>query len=412
MFVSLRRVVYQVQEMERAKQWYRGVLGKDPAVDMPFAVHFTVGDTGLTLAPLPPNVRNTGEGAIAYWEVADIDEEYRRLIDAGASPHTEVADVFGFRRGAVVDPFGNVIGLLGKAIDRSSRTVEEEPSGTALAVASLRAFAAMDEREEIRGRDTIAEVFLTEDRRRMAREADGRAWALKNAVPLGLYEYLIARTAYFDHAVEQALRENVPQMVFLGAGYDSRPYRFRELVRETRMFEVDALPTQKRKRTLLEKAGIPAPPGLSYVPIHFEKDSLEETLTQAGYDPRQRCLFLWEGVIYYLTAEAVDATLRFIRDRSAQGSSVVFDYLGTAAQASDSHISTELRDAMRANAPAEPIRFRIEKGEIGPFLSKRGYRLADHLTAQEMQKKYLTLRDGSSAGKVAEHMSLATAVTL
>jgi hypothetical protein len=95
-----------------------------------------------------------------------------------------------------------VIGLLGKAVDRSSKTVGEEPSGTALAVASLRAFAAAEEREEIRGKDTLAAIFLTEDRQRMVRDAAGRAWALKNAVPLGLYEYLIARTAYFDGAVE------------------------------------------------------------------------------------------------------------------------------------------------------------------------------------------------------------------
>ncbi len=29
--------------------------------------------------------------------------------------------------------------------------------------------------------------------------------------------------AFFDHIVKSALRENIPQIVFLGAGYDSRP---------------------------------------------------------------------------------------------------------------------------------------------------------------------------------------------
>jgi catechol-2,3-dioxygenase len=75
MFLSLKRAVYKVKDMERATQWYRGVLGKGPVVDMPFAVHFTVGDTGLTLTPLAPNDRNTAESTVAYWEVTDIDEE-------------------------------------------------------------------------------------------------------------------------------------------------------------------------------------------------------------------------------------------------------------------------------------------------------------------------------------------------
>jgi len=59
-----------------------------------------------------------------------------------------------------------------------------------------------------------------------------------------MYEYLIARTAFFDDIVEQALRENIPQIVFLGAGYDSRPYRFKDLIKETSIFELDIHTTQ------------------------------------------------------------------------------------------------------------------------------------------------------------------------
>jgi hypothetical protein len=34
------------------------------------------------------------------------------------------------------------------------------------------------------------------------------------------------------------------------------------------------------------------------------------------------------------------------------------------------------------------------------FLSERGYEIIDHLGPREMERKYLTLRDGSSAGKL------------
>lgn len=57
----------------------------------------------------------------------------------------------------------------------------------------------------------------------------------------------------------QALRENLPQVVFLGAGYDSRPYRFQDLLRNTRIFELDIASTQQRKRQVLERAGVAIP---------------------------------------------------------------------------------------------------------------------------------------------------------
>ena len=41
------------------------------------------------------------------------------------------------------------------------------------------------------------------------------------------------------------------------------------------------------------------------------------------------------------------------------------------------------------------------------FLSKRGYWLVEHSAAQAMDKTILTLRDGSSAGRVLIHMPLA-----
>jgi len=42
----------------------------------------------------------------------------------------------------------------------------------------------------------------------------------------GLNEYIIARTAFFDGLFLDALKDKFPQIVLLGAGYDSRAYRF------------------------------------------------------------------------------------------------------------------------------------------------------------------------------------------
>jgi methyltransferase (TIGR00027 family) len=281
----------------------------------------------------------------------------------------------------------------------NQRSVEHQPSETAMATATMRALAAHDDREEIRGRDYLAEIFLTPDRKRPLQDPAARAWVMKNKITPGAYEFMLARTAFLDQAVEQALRDNIPQIVFLGAGYDSRPFRFQNLIQGTRIFELDAQPTQQRKQELLRQANLPIPPELVFVPINFDTDDLNDTLTRAGYCRDERTLFVWEGVTYYLSPQAVDGILSFIRANSPPGSSLCFDYAALSREALNEDGSRKMRERLKTDHPGEPTRFGIPEGGLEAFLSARGYVIIEHLTPGEMEAKYLTLRDGSSAGR-------------
>jgi methyltransferase (TIGR00027 family) len=125
----------------------------------------------------------------------------------------------------------------------TDKSVQHQPSETAMATATMRAIATRDEREEIRGPDNLAELFLSEARLAPLRDTTVRQWVLKNKTAPGAYEFMIARTTFFDNVVKEALLHHLPQIVLLGAGYDSRPYRFRELAGGTHIFELDAAPT-------------------------------------------------------------------------------------------------------------------------------------------------------------------------
>ena len=89
-----------------------------------------------------------------------------------------------------------------------------------------------------------------------------------------LYGYLWARTAYFDAIFREQCAEDIPQIVLLGAGYDTRAIRFRENIRHTRIFELDLPTTQARKQQQIDAAGVARPDGLVYVPFNFETDDL------------------------------------------------------------------------------------------------------------------------------------------
>jgi predicted enzyme related to lactoylglutathione lyase len=112
MFLGLRTVIYHAPDLDAAKKWYASAFGATPYFDEPFYVGFEIGGFELGLDPDTSGV-TVGNNAVAYWGVADIDEAYQRLLDCGAAPRDPVKEVGGdIKVATIVDPFGNVIGLI------------------------------------------------------------------------------------------------------------------------------------------------------------------------------------------------------------------------------------------------------------------------------------------------------------
>ncbi len=106
MFQGLRTVIYHVNDLARATEWYANVVGKPPYFDQPFYVGFNVGGYELGLLP-------DGDGVATYWGTPDIDFEHARLLALGAKPNDPIQDVGeGIRVATVIDPFGNVVGII------------------------------------------------------------------------------------------------------------------------------------------------------------------------------------------------------------------------------------------------------------------------------------------------------------
>ncbi len=412
MFKSLAAVSYRVSDLRRAKNWYRPLLGSDPVFDSPLAVIFRAGESALTLIGGGSSQPQNEDPIVAYWSVDDIETAWRRAIESGARPHSEIthAAMLNIRVAKLIDPFGNLIGIMQPHAEVPQRSLDDRPSLSAMGVAFWRARTALDERDEIRGGDHLAEIFLDGDARRPLKDRAAREWAIQHFP--GSYEFFLARTAFFDSIVRRTLEENIPQIVFLGAGYDTRAYRFRDVIRDTRIIELDSGPTQERKQQLLERAGISAPPQLSYASTNFTRDNLIQVLTDVGYKTGLRSLFVWEGVMYYLPAAAVNATMSFVKSASAVGSILAFDYLVDAPDMAQRYGVKESMAAMRAVYQAEPVQFRIAAGTIGAFLSERGFSLFEHLGPAQMEQRYLTLRDGALAGRVLASISLAQAAVV
>jgi methyltransferase (TIGR00027 family) len=138
----------------------------------------------------------------------------------------------------------------------------------------------------------------------------------------GTIEFIISRVRYIDDYLQSCLHDGIEQLVILGAGLDSKAYRFEELKKGRKVFEVDHPATQQEKQKKVRKLFGELPGHVIYVPIDFNQESLDK-LFEYGYEKQRKTLFIWEGVTYYLSGDAVDASLAFVTQNSSRGSLIV-----------------------------------------------------------------------------------------
>jgi catechol 2,3-dioxygenase-like lactoylglutathione lyase family enzyme len=112
-FLGLRTVLYPAGDLQAAKEWYTRILGFPPYFDEPFYVGFNVGGFELGLDPNATPTAPGAGGVVAYWGVENAERELARLLSLGAKEHSALQDVGeGIRVAAVLDPLGNVFGII------------------------------------------------------------------------------------------------------------------------------------------------------------------------------------------------------------------------------------------------------------------------------------------------------------
>jgi predicted enzyme related to lactoylglutathione lyase len=116
---------YWTDDLEAAKRWYSELLGVEPYFEragpdgrLAYA-EFRLGDSKDELglvdrAWAPSGAATEPGGAVMYWHVDNVAATFEKLLSMGASeyqPITPRGDK-GFVTAAVVDPFGNVLGIM------------------------------------------------------------------------------------------------------------------------------------------------------------------------------------------------------------------------------------------------------------------------------------------------------------
>jgi methyltransferase (TIGR00027 family) len=290
-------------------------------------------------------------------------------------------------------------------------------SQTSIWAAAARAVGAREPDPRVRNPDWLAERFIGPEERAVL--ADHPLIAAldapldqfqTNMEVLGPARLLISRTRFIDDRFEAALRDGTRQFIIMGAGFDTRAYRFARRLADAHVIEVDQPHTQRLKVDRVRKVIGDLPAHVTYAPIDFRKASPGDGLAAAGYNPALRTLFIWEGVTMYLPADSVRDTLQWIATNASAGSSIVFDYTYDSAIQMIKTLDLEkLPDAARRAllrlsklTAKEPWIFGLPDQKEEEFLSPLGFQ-ARHImgmNSHEAVEKYLTRSDGTIFGEM------------
>lgn len=121
---GMATINFWADDVVAARDWYAELFGVEAYFQLPNAAHpayieFRIGDHedefGIIDRKYAPKGMQPGPGgAVLLWHVDDVEVSFARLVAMGAKeydPITKRGDS-GFITASVIDPFGNVLGIM------------------------------------------------------------------------------------------------------------------------------------------------------------------------------------------------------------------------------------------------------------------------------------------------------------
>src|SRR5687768_9305663 len=120
---GMATVNFFAADMKAARDWYTQLLGVEayfqrPDAENPAYIEFRIGDYQHELGIIdrkyaPKSAAGMPGGAVLFWHVDDLEAMLDKVKSMGAKEYDPVTKrEAGFVTASVVDPFGNILGLM------------------------------------------------------------------------------------------------------------------------------------------------------------------------------------------------------------------------------------------------------------------------------------------------------------
>jgi methyltransferase (TIGR00027 family) len=212
--------------------------------------------------------------------------------------------------------------------------------------------------------------------------------------------FVVARSRYTEEHLEAG---EFTQYVILGAGLDSFAWRRPDALNRLTVYEVDHPATQAWKQQRAEVVALPHSERHVFVPIDFETQTLPDGLQAASFDWEAPTLFTWLGVVPYLTADAITATLETIVT-AGPGSHVVLTYATAGPPTDDtSRRFIDLLSGLAAQS-GEPILTFWSPDEAEQVMTSCKLDVVDHPDAATLVTRYFASREDGLRPQTVERL--------
>lgn len=234
--------------------------------------------------------------------------------------------------------------------------------------------------------DPFAPAFLGPAARVALRAGRPAVVDAADALASGLIAFVGARHRFIDDALLAALEEGIAEVLILGAGYDSRAWRFADALDGRPVVELDHPATGARKtRIVARHAGSWPVVDRRTIAADLQAQRLGEVLRRGGVGRHGPVFVVWEGVSMYLSRAAVEETLATLA-QAAPGSRVALDLWDPTPLPG---LRGRLRQAgiQGLSLLGEPIDFGLVPQDAGPFFARLGLSLVDRADRTELARR-------------------------
>lgn len=194
----------------------------------------------------------------------------------------------------------------------------------------------------------------------------------------GQFDAFAHRKAFFERQVKVGISAGATQVLVLGAGYDTLGWRLAPDYAEVRFFEIDHPATARLKLKGITSLG--KRKNLYLIAEDLGKSRLVDVLKDnVSWSQNARTVILAEGLVMYLTPEAVSSLFRQCAEMVSVGSRFVFSYIPKGADGRlDAGRWTGLMLWLQ-KVVGEPWTWSVRPEELGLFLKSAGWEQAQEL---------------------------------
>jgi methyltransferase (TIGR00027 family) len=227
--------------------------------------------------------------------------------------------------------------------------------------------------------------------------------------------YQAVRTNFFDTYLNDAVADGIRQVVILASGLDSRAYRL-DWLAGTTVYEIDQPKVLAYKSTTLAANGVTPAADCRAVPIDLRQD-WPAALRAAGFDPTARAVWLAEGLLMYLPADAQDRLFTQIGELSAAGSLIAAETANTPDDDRRRQISGRFKKVADAlgfeqTVDTQELVYRDEnRAAVADWLNNHGWRGTAKSATDEMRRLGRWIDGAPRADDKAEKDAFAEFVT-